>query len=239
MLDLVLGTVGLQDAAGKLLKGAWLHREELSHPGLALIKRSRFICSYCGMGSRGSDAVPHGYMTPLDPSRPNWFYTANSTSGVVACPFCASAQCLNWSVKGVTTGSGQQTQTVVPGILISFPWLTQRQLNWIALHALAINSRKANGLNGPINAIARDVDAAMVATNQELVANLPIYRGNDSEFVRALSLLPNKFYRYRAKIIGDVRWWPNLSFWQKEGQYFQAATYKRLEEQFAAQPGRS
>ena len=239
MLNLVLGTVGLQDAAGKLLQGAWLNRDELRLPGLALIKKSRYVCSYCGYQSRGSDAVPHGYMTPIDPSRANWFFTESSVSGHVACPFCASCQCLNWSVKGMTTGIGQKEQTVVPGILISFPWLTQRQINWIALHSLSINSRKSNSSNGPIYAIARDVDAVMVALNHELVANLPIYRGKDSEFVRALSLLPNKYYKYREKIIGDVRWWPNLAFWQKEGLYFQAATYRGLEEKHATELGRT
>ena len=222
-LETLIGAVGDPDAAGKLICGSWLKDERLFDIGFSVVKNNDFTCCYCGFKSRPSTQHRAGLMTPVNLGSSDLKPTGKGD--ICLCPFCASSVAINWSVA--PTGSPGK-ELPAPGVLIYCPWLSQKEISLLALHSVCISAERKVGDSSPLNASVRDVDAAMAALNQEMGIHIPVYRGSDADFARALSLLPTQFYEQRAEIVGAVRWWPNLAYWSEWGRYFYAATFKAV-----------
>ncbi|MBA1280225.1 hypothetical protein [Stutzerimonas stutzeri] len=225
MAEVLVGTVHDALLFGKLMTGGWFTHPKLRDPGMSILRRARFTCESCGFVSRPSKEIPHGYMLPVD--RNHAGQLALSTRGECLCSLCASSLGLNWSVTGIAQAEGL---IQVPGILIAQSALSQVEINRIALHVISVLASKTTSDNSPIASAARDIDAAMTALNDELGANIPFYRGKDSDFARALALIPDNLYEQRQIIIGQLRWWPNVRFWRQQGAYWMQATYKGLQD---------
>lgn len=225
MAEVYLGTVFDPLLFGKLMMGGWYVNPKLKEPGMKILSRSKFACASCGFQSRSSKQVPHAHMIPVDRSHPGLL--ALKDKGECLCPMCAASLGVNWSVTGVV-----QADKVVetPGVLIAQSVLTQVEINRIALHVISVLASRTASDSSPISSAARDIDAAMTALNQELGASIPFYRGKDSDFARALALLPEVYYEQREQIIGQLRWWPNVRYWREQGAYWMQATYKSIQE---------
>lgn len=221
-LDIQMGTVGNAELTGRLVLAGWASNPKLEVPGMKVIKRHRYTCQYCGFISRPSKQVLHGYMVPVDFRHPALLVTGEN--GTCLCPFCACYISINWSVIGRYSGGKDHP---APGMLIHCPWLTQRQVSLIALHAVSISACRTVGSTTTFESAAIDVDATMVGLNHEIGAVLPIYRGKDSDFARALAMLPEEFYEDRAQILANLRWWPTMSFWSAQGMYWMKSTYTK------------
>lgn len=224
MAEAHLGTVLDPMLFGKLVTGAWYTNAKLKEQGMKILSRSKFTCESCGFASRSSKQVPHGHMVPVDRCHPALLVL--DRKGECLCPMCASALGVNWAVAGVV-----QAEKVIesPGILIAQPVLSQVEINRIALHVISVLASRTASDSSPLSSAARDIDAAMTALNQELGA-IPFYRGKDSDFARALALLPERYYEQREQIIGQLRWWPNVRFWREQGAYWMQATYKAVQD---------
>ncbi|EKY4114584.1 TPA: hypothetical protein ACGW3M_001204 [Pseudomonas aeruginosa] len=218
-----LSTVDNPDLYGRYVLN-WHRNEKLFVDGLKVLERHRFTCKFCGFKSRPSRQVPHGYMVPID-----WRNNSNISvngEGECVCPFCASVLGINWSVEKQKLGGKEMPS---PGVLMFCPHLTQIEVNRIALHvASLISSRRVGSTPSTLESAARDVDAIMVSLNQELGAELPIYKANDGDFARALSMLAVPLYEQRKHLLSHVRWWPTVSFWQEQGVYWNKAFYEPL-----------
>lgn len=225
MAEVRVGTVMDALLFGKLMTGGWHAHPKLNEPGMRILSRAGFTCESCGFVSRPSKQVPHGYMVPVDIQHAGLL--ALSSKGECLCPLCASALGLNWAVLG-TVQADKIVQS--PGMLIAQPVLSQVEINRIALHVISVLASKTTSDSSPIASAARDVDAAMAALNQELGASIPFYRGKDSDFARALALIPSDLYEQRQVIIGQLRWWPNVRYWREQGAYWMQATFKGLQD---------
>jgi hypothetical protein len=219
---LKLGTVLDPAMAGKLVSGLWTKSAALSIPGYEILKRSDFRCEECGFMSKPSEDVPHGWMVPVDHSH-SGMVALNIESGKCLCPLCASVLALNWSVvpKDVKGDSG-----ISPGMLIHMPHMSQVEINRLGLHLISVHaSRKLSSMT-PFETTAINVNNVFISLNSDLAGRLPIYRhGEDAAFVRALALLPREHYEYREQIIGELRWWPSMDFWRKQGIHWMKNVY--------------
>lgn len=225
MAEVNLGTVFDPLLFGKLITGGWYTHAKLKEPGMKVLSKGNFTCNSCGFVSRSSKQVPHGYMVPINRKHPALL--AVEANGECLCPMCAASLGVNWSVNGVVQGD---KVVVAPGIFIAESVMSQVEINRIALHVISVLASRTASDSSAISSAARDIDAAMTALNQELGVAIPFYRGKDSDFARALSLLPENLYEQREKIIGQLRWWPNVRFWREQGIYWMQATYKGVQE---------
>ncbi|MCF6783421.1 hypothetical protein [Stutzerimonas stutzeri] len=223
MAEVRVGTVSDALLFGKLMTWGWYSNPKLREPGMRILSRSQFKCESCGFKSLPSRQVQHGYMVPVDRGHPGLI--ALTSAGECLCPLCASALGLNWSVVGLMQ-SDKSVQA--PGLLIHQPVLSQVEINRIALHVISASS--SQGSISAIASAARDIDASMTALNQELGTFIRFYRGRDSDFARALALIPVELYEQRQEILGHLRWWPNVKFWSKQGAYWMQATYAALQD---------
>ena len=218
--DLNVGIAENPELAGKVISGQWYTNPKLQASGMSVLKRHSFTCVACGFVTRPSRQVPHAHMIPVDPDSGR--FVSLDGKGVCLCPLCASTTAINWSVVSRSL-SGKEMPA--PGMLIYCPYLSQVELNRIALHSVSIAASRKVGAGSLLDSAIRDLDASMVGLNHELGANLPIYRGKDSEFARALAMLTQPLYEQRAELLGNVRWWPTLNFWAEQGLYWSKATY--------------
>lgn len=223
MAEVHVGTVSDALLFGKLMAGGWFVHPKLSEAGMRILSQSNWTCGSCGFKSRASKQVPHGYMVPVNRKHPGLLAT---TQGECFCPLCAAALGLNWSVIGLVQSD---KMVMAPGMLIAQPRLSQVEINRIALHVISVLAGNSSA-STPVASAARDIDAAMTALNQELGTSIPFYRGKDSDFARALALVPVELYEQRQTIIGQLRWWPNVRFWREQGAYWMQATYTALQE---------
>lgn len=224
-LDLV-GTVGQPQIAERVILGQWLKNDTLRPIGLQVLKRHNFTCSNCGFASRPSKQIPHGWMIPAGLRHPG---LVPSPDAKCLCPMCVAPLALNWSVISKKK-KGQELQA--PGMLIYCPWIMQRDLNVLASYSVAVKANCRVGRSSAIEAVVRSLDAAISALNEEVGSNTPIYRGKDSDFARSLALLPSEYYRDRSELIGALRWWPNLDYWEQQGLYWYQASTQALHKRF-------
>lgn len=227
MAEVAVGTVFNAALFGKLMTWGWFENPKLKEQGMLILSRDKHTCQSCGFQSRASKQVPHGFMLPVDQKNPA-LVALDARAGKCLCPMCASVLGINWSVVGTMIG-GQAVE--VPGMLIIQPSMSQAAINRMALHTVSIMASSVTPASSPLASAARDIDAAMSALNQEVGASIPFYRGNDSDFARALALLAEPFYRQRDEIIGHLRWWPNMRYWRQQGLYWMQATYKQQHDQ--------
>ena len=226
MAEVELGTVFNAALFGKLMTGGWYEHAQLKEQGLKILSRDKFTCQSCGFSSRPSRQAPHGYMVPVDRHHVGMVAT-RADAGECLCPLCASAMGINWAVVATAIG-GKHIDP--PGMLIIQPSMTQVEINRIALHTLSIVASNSATTASALASAARDIDAAMTALNQDIGASIPFYRGKDSDFARALALLPEAHYEQRDEIIGHLRWWPSMRYWREQGVYWMQATYKPLQD---------
>ncbi len=230
-LDLLLGTVADPILAGKVISGAWAENERLAKTGLDILKRHKFTCVGCGFKSRASKQYPSAHMVPVNLNHAG-LLPVSVNDGVCLCPYCASSIAINWSTEQTRRDEEGNSS---PGMLIYCAWIEQSKLNLLANHCCAYTAFADPRSSKMTGAAVRDIDSTMVSLNQELGARLPIYRGNDAEFSRALSMLPVEFYAKRVEVISHVRWWPNLSYWKGAGEYFYKAVYEAFDKKNAAE----
>jgi hypothetical protein len=223
----MIGVVRNGLLAGKVIRGYWRTTDSLSSVGYSILKNNNYKCYFCGVQSLSSKARPDGMMIPIDLK--NSGLAAKSAKGAVcACPLCASAQSVNWSVVPTVNASGETVKSA--GFLIYFPYKSQADVNRLAITTL-VNSLKDN--KDPLFSVATDVNVTMTQLANEVEKNIPIYRGNDVDFAKALASIPDQFYDKRQKIIGAIRWWPHLDSFAEFGRYVYAASLHRLEVEMA------
>ncbi len=229
-LDLDIGTVKNAELAGRLILGGWASNDKLAALGHKVLKRDQYRCRGCGFQSRASKQVPSGYMVPVWVDHPG-LLPLDVDRSVCLCPVCASSLSINWSVDP----RGEKGKAPrAPGMLIYCPWLSQAQVSLLGLHAISINASRKIGQSSALDAAARDFDASVQGLNHSLGATLPIYRGKDSEFARALAMLPEPLYEQRAQLIKHVRFWPALAYWETQGAYWMQASFAPVHREYAA-----
>lgn len=217
-----IGVASRQHVAAKIIKGQWLQHANLRQVGLDALKRHRFTCVQCGFQSRPSRQVPHGWMVPLSLDDPG---LVSGRKAQCMCPFCASSHAINWSVVTTIVRGVEQT----PGYLIHCPWLSQGELSLLGAYCASLKAHARVGKSNAIEAAARGVDAALTALREEVALNVPVHRGSDSDFARALSLLAPEHYGKRAELIGSLKFWPNLDYWAEQGGYWFKAAVEPLQ----------
>lgn len=220
----MIGVVQNESLAGKIIQGAWLHNDKLRDIGYAILQKYDYKCQVCGIQSKPSKVYRDGMMIPVDLKHAGLAAT-NEKDGLCYCPLCASAAATNWSVVSTVTGD---VKNIAPGFLVCFPNKSQADVNRLALFTL-INTQRPN--DSPLFSAATDINVTMVRLAKEIAQHIPIYRQNsgDADFVKALSRISDKFYKERAQIIGPLRWWPNMSYWDDYGKYLYAATIRAYE----------
>lgn len=223
MTEVCIGTVLDPVIFGKLMAGGWLDNEKAKVAGMQILRKNKFTCSSCGFVSRSSVQVPHGYMIPVDYAHPGLL--AAHGDGDCLCSICAASIGINWSVT--IEGQGDSSAGV-PGMLIAQSRLTQVQINRLALQVISLLASQPTPQLSKLQSAARDIDAAMTALNHELGGSIPFYRGNDSDFARALSLIPQEYYEQREDILGSLRFWPNVRYWKEQGVYWMKSTFEDM-----------
>ena len=144
-------------------------------------------------------------------------------------PFCACANAVNWSVVGeVYEVDGEVVRKPAAGFLIYMPYKSQIEVNRLATFTVAYLQQSREH---PFYSVATDIAIAMGGMAEE-AKKIPIYDGNDSDFVKALSKLPDEYYQQRKQIIGALRWWPNMDYWAEYGRYIYRANLKAFESRF-------
>jgi hypothetical protein len=221
----MIGTVDNPDLAGKVIQGIWYESERLKGVGMDILAKHCFKCSACGFVSRPSKQVPHGYMVPVDSGHPGLAALTLKTATCL-CPLCASAIAVNWAVADRHSDRAE----IVPaaGSLIWLPEVTQAKICLVATYTLV----GVNALDSThdLASVLNDADTAFRGRSAHLASNIPLYKNDrDSDFARALALLPEEYYEYRTEVLEGVRFWPSSSFWVKQAEYWNAATYQSLE----------
>lgn len=223
----MIGTVDNPDLAGKIIQGYWSANEKLKGVGMKVLNKYSFKCQSCGFVSRTSKKVPHGFMVPVDVSHPG--LAAISIKGAKClCPLCASALAINWSVVEHAAPHGEILP--VAGCLIWLPEIEQSKLSLVASY-IAVSTNILD-VTHPLAQTLNDADIAFRGRKAHLASNIPLYKeDSDSDFARALALLPNEFYSSRDEIMTGVRFWPNSNFWVGQAKYWFQATYRPLEKE--------
>lgn len=221
----MIGVVRNESLAGKIIQGAWLHNDKLRNAGYAILKNQSYKCYACGIQSKPSAAYRDAMMIPVNLKHAGLAATSEK-GGVCYCPLCAAAAATNWSVVGTVT---DDVANIAPGFLVCFPGKSQAEVSRLALFTL-INMQRSN--DSPLFSAATDIDVTMRRLAGEVAQHIPIYRkeGGDAAFVKALARIPDQFYEKRVQIIGPLRWWPNMSFWEPFGKYIYAATVRDHED---------
>ena len=221
----MIGTVDNPDLAGKVIQGFWYANEKLQKLGMQVLEKYNFKCCSCGFVSRTSKKIPHGYMAPIDRSHPG-LAALKPKEAQCMCPLCASALAINWSVVEHPAVNGE----IVPlaGSLIWLPEIEQSKLSLMASY-IAVGTHCLD-VTHPLAETLNHADISFRGRKAHLASNIPLYKEDyDSDFARALALLPNEFYSSRDEIMSGVRFWPNSSFWVNQAKYWFQATYLPLE----------
>jgi hypothetical protein len=221
----MIGTVENPDLAGKIISGLWFENEKLKDPGLAVIQRARFTCKLCGFSSRGSKVVPHGYMVPVNRSHPG--LAAVSEKGAEClCPICAASLAINWAV--VERTADHAVVEASSGSLIWLPEMPQSKISLISTYILVgVNTLD---VTHPLVTTLSNSEMSFRSRSAYLSSNIQLYKDDcDSDFAKALALLPTEFYGYREEVLGGIRYWPNSEFWAKQSNYWYKATYEAHE----------
>lgn len=223
---MAVSTVSQDSVFAKLMDGAWLKHPKLKAAGLTVLARDNFTCQSCGFRSRpaSSSGVPHGWMIPASLGHPGYLPVEVKDSKTY-CPFCLASRAVNWAVKPQVIGS---RELIAPGIFLSFPDLTQVQINLLALNVVSVlASVKIGSSKSAVEASAQAINNAMRGRQSVLESDFPVYRaGQDFALANGLALLPVDLYRDREKVMGMVRWWPNVEYWEEQGIYWNKASYK-------------
>jgi hypothetical protein len=229
----MIGTVDNPDLAGKVIRGIWFAREDLRKVGMEVLTSANFTCKYCGFISRTSAKVPHGYMVPVD-IKHSGLAVLNSNTGICLCPFCASALAINWAVAEHKAEHGQILP--VAGNLIWLPELEQAKISLVATYTVVgVNDLD---VGHDFAKTLKETDLSFRIRKPFLANNIPLYKNDkDSDFARALSLLPAEHYQFRDEVLKGVRFWPNASFWKAQSHYWFHSTYKPTEDQIKLNMG--
>lgn len=222
----MIGTVDNPELAGKVISGLWHDHERLSPVGMKVLTRAKFKCVECGFVSRASKMIPHGFMVPVDLNHPG--LAARTVEGATClCPFCAATKAINWSVVERPALHGEILP--VTGSLIWLPDMSQAKLNLIATY-ISVN-QNCMDVTHPLFESLHQADLAFRGRKAHLANNIPLYKeDSDSDFARALALLPNEFMASRDEVLKGVRFWPNVAYWAPQARYWAQATYKTIEE---------
>lgn len=223
----MIGTVDNPELAGKVISGLWHDSERLRPVGMKVLIRAKFKCTYCGFVSRTSRKIPHGFMVPVD-LKHSGFAARTVEGSLCLCPFCAAAKAVNWSAVEHHAQHGEILP--VAGSLIWLPDMSQAKLNLLATY-IAV-SQNCMEVTHPLFESLHQADLAFRARKAHLASNIPLYKeDSDSDFARALALLPNEFMASRDEVLKGVRFWPNVSSWAPQARYWAQATYRQIEEQ--------
>ncbi|MEC4242117.1 MULTISPECIES: hypothetical protein [Pseudomonas] len=221
----MIGTVDNPDLAGKVIQGFWFANERLQKVGMQVLDKAGFKCYSCGFVSRTSKKIPHGYMVPIDIQHPG-LAALQLKDAKCMCPLCASALAVNWSVVEHPALKGELTP--LAGSLIWLPEIEQSKLSLIASY-IAVSTHCLDVAH-PLAEALNHADISFRGRRAHLASNIPLYKEDcDSDFSRALALLPNEFHSARDEIMSGVRFWPNSSFWVSQAKYWFQATYLPLE----------
>lgn len=221
MLDDRLAVIPNVVGFNKLMEGQWLEHATLGPVGKQIIKRHGYKCCICGLVSKPSKQVQHGYMVPFDPRHEAGF-ALDAKAGYCLCALCAATKGLNWAVMGRRIGNKELPP---PGVLMVQHVLPQSDITRLASYAIAVLASRKAGSSNKVESAARDIDAAMLGLNENIFGVLPFYRGSDSGFARALNMLDEEFYEQRDEIMGCLKWWPSMSYWREQGIYWMQSTY--------------
>lgn len=221
----MIGTVDNPDLAGKVIQGLWHANDKLHSVGMKIIANAKFTCQECRFVSRTSKKVPHGYMVPVDLSHPG--LAARSLKGAQClCPLCASVKAINWSTVEHPAQHGEILP--VAGSLIWLPEMEQGKLSIIATY-IAVSAHCME-VSHPLFEVLNQADISFRGRKAHLASNIPLYKeDSDSDFSRALALLPNEFKDARDESLKGVRFWPNVSFWSAQARYWSKAIYEPIE----------
>lgn len=221
----MIGTVDNPELAGKIIQGIWSTNDKLHKVGMKILNNAGFKCHSCGFISRASNKVPHGYMCPIDVTH-SGLAALSTKGGICLCPLCASALAINWSVVEHPAPHGEILP--VAGSLIWLPEIEQSKLSLISTY-IAVSSNCLD-VTHPLADTLNHADISFRGRKAHLASNIPLYKEDcDSDFARALALLPSEFHVSRDEILSGVRFWPNSNFWVKQAQYWVQATYRPLE----------
>lgn len=221
----MIGVVRNELLAGKIIRGEWRHNKKLQDVGYEIIKKHNFKCSGCNIQSLPSKVYPSGMMVPANLKHAG--FAALSIDGATClCPLCASALATNWSVVATVDDSKVVKS---PGFLVFMPYQKQADLTRLAIFAMAC-LQKPN--DHPFFSVATDIGIVMNGLADEVGKRVPIYDGNNTDFVKALSLLPDEYYEKRSEIIGVLRWWPNMSYWEEFARYIYKANFRAFEKNY-------
>lgn len=222
----MIGTVENPDLAGKIIAGLWYENEKLKDPGMSVIKNARFTCKLCGFSSRGSKAVPHGYMVPVNRRHPG-LAAASEKGAECLCPICAASLAINWAV--VERKGEHAVVDAASGSLIWLPEMQQSKISLIATYVLVgVNTLD---VTHPHATTLSNAELSFRARSAYLSSNIPLYKDDcDSDFAKALALLPTEFYGYRDQVLGGIRYWPNSEYWSRQSKYWYKATYEATEQ---------
>jgi hypothetical protein len=223
----MIGTVDNPELAGKVISGLWHDNERLKPVGMKVLSRAKFKCTYCGFVSRTSKKIPHGFMVPVDLKHSG--FAARTVEGALClCPFCAAAKAVNWSAVEHHAQHGEILP--VAGSLIWLPEMSQAKINLLATY-IAV-SQNCMEVTHPLYESLHQADLAFRGRKAHLASNIPLYKeDSDSDFARALALLPSEFMDSRDKVLKGVRFWPNVASWAQQARYWSQATYRKIEEQ--------
>ncbi|MDZ5605228.1 hypothetical protein SJI00_20865 [Pseudomonas sp. RP23018S] len=210
----------------KIICGLWHEHDRLKPIGMKVLTKANFKCSQCGFVSRSSKRIPHGFMVPVDLNHPG-FAASSIDRAICLCPFCAAAKAINWSAVEHPAHHGEILP--VAGSLIWLPEMPQAKLNLIATY-IAI-SQNCMDVTHPLFESLHQADLSFRGRKAHLASNIPLYKEDcDSDFARALALLPNELMASRDKVLKGVRFWPNVVYWGPQARYWAQATYKAIEE---------
>lgn len=219
------GVVRNESLAGKIIQGAWLRNDKLRDVGYAIIEKHHFKCSICGVQSKRSRKFPDGMMIPVN-LKSSGMAATRIEGSTCLCPLCAASLAINWSVVGSVV-NGLEIQP--PGFLIYFPYKSQAELVRLAMFVL-VSFQKSN--DHPLFSVATDISVVMNGLSEQLEKQIPIYSGDDADFAKALSHLPDELYDKRDQIIGPLRWWPNMAYWKDFGRYIYGASLQSFEKEY-------
>lgn len=200
---------------------------------MVVLRSANFTCKYCGFVSRPSQKIPHGYMVPVDLAQSGLAAT-RAKGSICLCPICASALSINWSVAERKADHGQILP--VAGNLIWLPEMSQETISLVA--AMTLVGINDLDVGHELAKTFKDTDLSFRIRKAFLANNIPLYKNDkDSDFARALSLLPVEHYVYREEVLRGVRFWPNASFWKKQSRYWFHSTFKPAEDSLKKNKG--
>lgn len=221
----MFSTVPDLDLFSKYMDGAWLQQPTLHKVGLTVLKRDNFKCAHCGFQSRpaSKQGLPHGWMYPVCLQHHGYLPVSEQQS-ITLCPFCLSYQALNWAVA---TNFVKDKEVDAPGFLIGMEKREQVELNRLSLYVVSVLSSMAVGSKRDgVEGAALAINNSIKQLQSNLHDSMPLYMpGYDFSFARGISLLHEDLYEKRDEVIPELRWWPNVGYWEKQGHFWMKASF--------------